>query len=696
MTGKKKYLSWLILFVAVLAVLANHAFGYIGHYGYDDLHYGKLANDLSSGVFDFNDNYSFRFSLILFTSIAYKIFGISDFSSSLSTIIFTIPILVLVFFVVRKHGYVTLTIALSLTVFSQWLLFYSDKLMPDVFVAFAFMLAIFILDNYKFRSTRNNTFLHALLFSFSLFFGLLSKETILLILPLLVYLFIADLVLKRDLRFWVYSIIFGVIFLVLYFGYIGIVTGEITTRFKAIAAGSYLNQCSYDKESVIIILRRISYQFFALLCNTGMLTSFVFLIAFLTGKEKTSFFRFSDSFSFYLLASFILLLTSNFMSISFKAYIPLCLDPRHYLFLVPVSAIPASIIIKDILKKNLYRTPVLVSLLVLLLISLFSSSEISFIIYLLLFLLFTPIYFFPTKQIFQKLFPVLFFLILSIPLFQNIKYATKVNYGMQKEIVFKYLLNQRENCYVLTNDVQKRLGIYYSGFDKTCKTEFLKYGSFNLDTLDGRKKYLLRNWYTEYLSKLEVEDLPYYAKNFDKHDSLVMRDEKLNISIYLLNNEAIQVKKETVIFQSINGFENDYPFWNQNNNQITSQVKYAGSKSSLINEYSSAFRYPMDSLHLKTKNNLILRSSLYCNFKDKTKAQIVISLQDEKGVYLWKSLEINKYLRAYSNWCLVKFEISIAADEIKPNSILSTYLWNIDKGKGYIDNFEMTISKVGR
>jgi hypothetical protein len=104
----------------------------------------------------------------------------------------------------------------------------------------------------------------------------------------------------------------------------------------------------------------------------------------------------------------------------------------------------------------------------------------------------------------------------------------------------------------------------------------------------------------------------------------------------------------------------------------------------------------MDSLHLKIKNNLILRSSLFCKFEDKTKAQIVISLQDEKGVYLWKSLEINKYLTAYSNWCPVKFEVSISADEIKPNSILSTYLWNIDKGKGYIDNFEMTISKLGR
>ena len=300
MNLNEKSLNQIILLLAVLALFANHFFGYIGHYGYDDLHYAKLANDLSNGLVNLNDNYTFRISLIALTSLSYKVFGISDFASSLPSLLITSLILFLVYYVLRNSGRIALITGLSLTVFSQWFLFYSDKLMPDIFVAFAFMLALFILDNYMFRNNGKNPFLHALLFALSLLFGLASKETIVLILPLLIYLFVVDFILKRDLRFWLYSVITGLALLCLYFGTVWILTGDITTRFKAIAAGSYLNQCSYDKEPLIILLRRISYEFIGLLCNSGIITAFVILLSIFFQKQKNKIFRFNDSFSFYL------------------------------------------------------------------------------------------------------------------------------------------------------------------------------------------------------------------------------------------------------------------------------------------------------------------------------------------------------------------------------------------------------------
>jgi hypothetical protein len=41
-TNLKKY-AILILFLTVLALF--HKFGYIGHYGYDDLKYAEMAHD---------------------------------------------------------------------------------------------------------------------------------------------------------------------------------------------------------------------------------------------------------------------------------------------------------------------------------------------------------------------------------------------------------------------------------------------------------------------------------------------------------------------------------------------------------------------------------------------------------------------------------------------------------------------------
>ena len=696
MNANEKLLNRIILFLAVLALFANHFFGYIGHYGYDDLHYAKLANDLSNGLVNLNDNYTFRISLIALTSLSYKVFGISDFASSLPSLIITSLILILVYFVLRKSGRIALITGLSLTLFSKWFLFYSDKLMPDIFVAFAFMLALFILDNYKFRNNGKNPFLYASLFALSLLFGLASKETIVLIMPLLIYLIVVDITLKRDIRFWIYSVITGLALLCLYFATVWILTGDITTRFKAIAAGSYLNQCSYDKEPLIILLRRISYEFIGLLCNSGIITAFVILISIFFQKQKNRIFRFNDSFSFYFISAFILLLSSNFMSISLKSYVPLCLDPRHYLFLVPIAAIPASLLLTEVVIHKSHKLPVLAGMFIVVLISFFPVGNVNFLIYLLLFIAFSLFYFLPKRELFQKMFPVLFMLILSIPLYQEIKYASHVNYNRQKEIAINFLLQNKEKTYVLSNDVQKRLGEYYSGFKTHSNTEFLKFGSFNIDTLDARKKLLVRNWYTEYLSKVELEDLPYYASNLDNRDSLVFRDEKLNISIYKLNNEALLEKRETVLFSCMNDFEIDHLYWNQNSNSITDQIKFSGSKASEVNEFSASFSYPFDSLYLKNTSKIILRSRLYCNFLDKTKSQIVISMENEKGVYLWKSLEINKYLRAYSNWSPVKFEISVATDEIKPHSTFKTYLWNIDKQKGYIDDFEVSICRVGR
>lgn len=53
---------------------------------------------------------------------------------------------------------------------------------------------------------------------------------------------------------------------------------------------------------------------------------------------------------------------------------------------------------------------------------------------------------------------------------------------------------------------------------------------------------------------------------------------------------------------------------------------------------------------------------------------------------------MNKFIKAYSNWWPVRFEISIDLKEIKPGSKLKIYVWNIDKQKAFIDNFNVEIT----
>jgi hypothetical protein len=109
------------------------------------------------------------------------------------------------------------------------------------------------------------------------------------------------------------------------------------------------------------------------------------------------------------------------------------------------------------------------------------------------------------------------------------------------------------------DDVHHRLGNYYTCFDKNSKCKFLCFGEFKMDTLDKREKILVLNSYTEYLSGLNINDFPYYAKDTVIRDSLVYKNNDLNISVYRLSDKLIQARKETIIFQSKNDFEKPAP-----------------------------------------------------------------------------------------------------------------------------------------
>ena len=104
----------------------------------------------------------------------------------------------------QRTGVVVLV--MSLYVLTPWTLFYTDKLMPDGYLVVACFAAITALYRYKFRVNYKWPFMHALVFSISLFVGLLSKSTILFLGPSVLFVLVSDVVYRRGLKFWVYAI----------------------------------------------------------------------------------------------------------------------------------------------------------------------------------------------------------------------------------------------------------------------------------------------------------------------------------------------------------------------------------------------------------------------------------------------------------------------------------------------------------
>ncbi len=687
---KKKNIFILIFFI--LAVVAYHVFGYIGHYGYDDVHYAKLAVDFNRGIHDYTDHFTYRTPIILLTALSYSVFGFSDSASAIPSLLIAIAIVVIVYKLLKNKGPHTLITGLALTVLSNWFIFYSDKLMPDLYVALSILLSLFLIHQYKFSSRKKDPFLYSVLLSFSLLFGFMAKGTVILFIPVLVFFICVDFLLKRDRRFWVYTIVAGVVVFAAYFIIIGLITGDVFKRFEAIVNNSYLNLCSYEKQPVAILLKRIAYQFFVMLVYQTMATGYIFLIAFLVREKSSGYFKINDSFSFWIASAFVLLLSSNFMSISLTSYSPMCLDPRHYLFLVPVVSIPASAVVAGFIKRKTYGIQIVLTIISIAVVAVFLEGKGFFYHYIPLLFLFGVYMLLKPARSNQIIFVILFVAVMALMPATMIDYAQKVKYKKQKEIFETYILNSADSCTVITNDVQKNLGNYYNKFRDDGVIRFLNYKEFNDDTADHRKKILFMNGYTRNLSGMGFEDLPYYARNISENNELIYRDEELKIEIYEMNEILIPKHSFRKLMYSKNTFEEQIINWSQNDSDISTERKYAGTKSIRLGEYSSSFEYELDSLDLDSVSQLSVMCSVYCCFFDKTNAKLVVSVENQDGAYIWYGLEINKFIKAYSNWWPVQHEVTVNKKDIKKDSWIKVYLWNMEKQKAFVDDFEITIA----
>jgi hypothetical protein len=152
--------------------------------------------------------------------------------------------------------------------------------------------------------------------------------------------------------------------------------------------------------------------------------------------------------------------------------------------------------------------------------------------------------------------------------------------------------------------------------------------------------------------------------------------------------------EEIALFTSFNDFENTVPCWNQHERDISNDIKYAGARSNRIREFSSTFEYPLESLQLEDGNELLIRCSLHFYAEDQTNAKIIVSIEGASGPSFWKALEVNRYLKAYSNWWPLGFSVTIPQKDLLPASLLKVYVWKSDDPEVYIDNFSVNITAI--
>jgi len=151
--------GFLLLLLAVIGLIYYLFFGYYGQYGFDDLAYARLAHDVFNVNFHLSvDHFSFRWGVIMPSSLVFKIFGMNDHSGAIPPLLATLATTVIVLIILKNESFIFKLLAVALLLTSQWVLHYSDKIMPDIHVMFYVTAMIIFCIAIIFLTTHQNQF----------------------------------------------------------------------------------------------------------------------------------------------------------------------------------------------------------------------------------------------------------------------------------------------------------------------------------------------------------------------------------------------------------------------------------------------------------------------------------------------------------------------------------------------------------
>lgn len=295
----------------------------------DDVYYLLAGKNFWAGTMEFNEyHFSTRWGAYIPSGLVGFLFGFDPHRISLISLISYLGTLAMLLKILpRESNPWVLLIWFSTQVY---FLHFLTKVYPDSQLVFWTTLVPF---SAVFRYER--PILAALGMIFGLFFGFLTKETILFLAPLPVLLLALDW--KKGIKnipFYAALLGFGLVFGSLYLAYFWIQFGSPFYRFESIQDGHYISEFTYADKSASVMLKRLTILPILTFVERSYWIWIVFAIPGLVRiwkKPQSPGIEFGLAF-LSLLGLFWV------MSTNFRFYNPIYLNPRHLIILVPIVA----------------------------------------------------------------------------------------------------------------------------------------------------------------------------------------------------------------------------------------------------------------------------------------------------------------------------------------------------------------------
>lgn len=325
----KVYPKRTVFFSGIIILSLYWFFAFDGITFSDDIYYLLAGKKFWEGSMEFNDyHFSTRWGAYVPSGLVGFLFGFDPHRISLISLVSYIATLGLLLKVLPKEFNPWILLIWFST--QVYFLHFLTKVYPDSQLVFWTVLVPF---SAIYRTEK--TFLAALGVISGLFFGFITKETIIFLAPLPILLFVFDWKKgNRNLSFYSTLIGLGLAFGALYLGYFWIKFGSPFYRFESIQDGHYISEFTYADKSGWVMLKRLTILPIFTFIERSYWLWFVFAIPGLVKIWKKPS---SPGIEFGL--SFLsLLVLFWFMSTNFRFYNPLYLNPRHLIILVPILA----------------------------------------------------------------------------------------------------------------------------------------------------------------------------------------------------------------------------------------------------------------------------------------------------------------------------------------------------------------------
>lgn len=329
-----------LLLLANLIFLAVWFFANEGLSFWDDFTYLNFANELNQGNFKINDNhFTSRIAVIYPTAWVIKYLGINQYTMVVYPLICGLTLLNLFGWLGYRINRWIGVIGGLLILCDYHLITFSNHLFPEMPMALFVFLSI--MGYYLVLKGEAVPRMAGLLSALALFAAFLTKTTMVLVLPLFLFLFVNDRLKKRNGSFWLVFVSLSIFFFLLNGFWYMEVKGSFFYRFQNIANNHVATaKTFFDKDSVTILARLTYLPLLGFLRGGFFIPLLLALPAMV--KLRKRHFSMNEPESLWSVATLFLLLTFWFMSTSWRYYSPLPTETRHIAFFIPIMIMTAA------------------------------------------------------------------------------------------------------------------------------------------------------------------------------------------------------------------------------------------------------------------------------------------------------------------------------------------------------------------